>query len=337
MKNNMKVLALGLLLAAGFPACDKKKNPETATATEQPAAPAANVTVPAFNADSAYQFVAKQVAFGPRVPNTPAHRACGDYLISTLKGYGANVLVQPFTAKAYNGTTLELRNIMAQYNPAANKRILLAAHWDTRHLADKDPANPTKPIDGANDGASGVAVLLEIARQLQANPLAQNLGVDLMLFDGEDYGQPDNAGEYIPDTWCLGSQYWGKNLMPKGYTAHYGILLDMVGAKGARFAQEETSRTYAGDVVEKVWRTANQIGYSDYFPFQESPGITDDHTYVIQHANIRMIDIVAYDPTSPDGFFGPYHHRHTDNMDIIDRNTLKAVGQTVLHVVMHEQ
>jgi glutaminyl-peptide cyclotransferase len=335
MKNNMKVLALSLLLAASLPACDKKTNPETAT-VEQPAAPAA-VNVPAFNADSAYQFVAKQVAFGPRVPNTPAHRACGDYLISQLEGYGATLQVQAFTATAYDGTALKLRNIMGQFNPSAGKRILLAAHWDTRHIADKDPQNPTKPNDGANDGASGVGVLLELARQFQANPLPADVGVDIMFFDGEDYGQPDNAGEYKEDTWCLGSQYWGQNLMPKNYTAQYGILLDMVGAANARFAREETSRAYAGDVVEKVWRTAHQIGYSDFFPFQDSPGITDDHTYVIKHTNIRMIDIIAYDPTSPDGFFANYHHRHTDAMDIIDRRTLKAVGQTVLHVVMTEK
>ncbi|MFB9865457.1 M28 family peptidase [Rufibacter immobilis] len=329
MKNNMKALALGLLLTSGFYACDKKGNTETATA-EQPAATAA-VNVPAFNADSAYQFVARQVAFGPRVPNTPAHRACGDFLVAKLKGYGANVLEQPFTAQAYTGTTLNLRNIMAQYNPKATNRILLSAHWDTRHMADKDSVNADKPADGANDGASGVAVLLEIARQLQANPLQGNVGVDLLLFDGEDYGQD------APESWGLGSQYWSKNLLPSGYQAQYGILLDMVGAKGARFAREETSRVYAGDVVEKIWKTANQIGYSDYFPFQDSPGITDDHTFVIQNANIRMADIIAYDSSSPDGFFGPYHHRHSDNMDIIDRNTLKAVGQTVLHVVMTEK
>ncbi|WP_192823085.1 M28 family peptidase [Rufibacter sp. LB8] len=328
MKNNMKMWAFGLLLAAGFPACDKKPTSETAT-VDQPTV--ATVNVPAFNADSAYAFVAKQVSFGPRVPNTAAHRACGDYLVSKFKGYGANVIEQTFTAKAYDGTVLSLRNIMAQFNPKASKRILLAAHWDTRHMADKDPKNPTKPNDGANDGASGVAVLLEIARQLQSNPGSQNVGIDLMLFDGEDYGQ--DAAE----TWCLGSQHWGKNLVPSGYNAQYGILLDMVGAKNARFGKEETSRTYAGDVVEKIWRTAHKIGYSDYFPMIDAPGITDDHVFVIQYTNIRMADIIAYDPTSPDGFFGEYHHRHTDNMDIIDRNTLKAVGQTVLHVVLTEQ
>lgn len=301
------------------------------------AADAKPVAVPSFNADSAYQYVAQQVAFGPRVPNTPAHRACGDYLIQKLKDLGGNVQVQAFQAKAYDGTVLSLRNIMAQYHPQASKRILLAAHWDTRHLADKDTVNPTKPIDGANDGGSGVAVLLEIARQLQANPLSGDVGVDIIFFDGEDYGQPDNSGlPYDSNSWCLGSQYWGKNLMPAGYTAQYGILLDMVGAKDSRFFREETSRTYARDVVDKVWSAANQLGYSQYFVPQDSPGITDDHTYVIQYANIRMIDIIAHDPSSPDGYFGPYHHRHSDNMDIIDKNTLKAVGQTVLRVAYSE-
>ncbi|MBA9076506.1 MULTISPECIES: M28 family peptidase [Rufibacter] len=338
MKNKMKLLVLGLLLATGLPACENGRKQETAGATETPAAQTPAANVPTFNADSAFAFVQKQVSFGPRVPNTAAHRQTGDYLINQLKTYGGKVQVQEFTAKAYNGKVLNLRNIMAQYNPEAGKRILLAAHWDTRHVADKDKQNPEKPIDGANDGGSGVAVLLEIARQLKANPLQGNVGVDLLLFDGEDYGQPDSSTDpYQPDSWCLGSQYWSKNLMPAGYTAQYGILLDMVGAKNSRFAREETSRVYAGDVVEKIWKTAHQIGYSDYFPFQDSPGITDDHTYVIQNTNIRMADIIAYDPTSEDGYFGPYHHRHTDNLEVIDRRTLKAVGQTVLHVVMTEQ
>ncbi|MFC6996000.1 M28 family peptidase [Rufibacter roseus] len=338
MKNNMLSLVCGWLLIVGLSACDKNGKTETSTTAPSAATEAPAVNVPSFNADSAFQFVVKQVEFGPRVPNTQAHRAAGDYLIEKLKSYGGNVLVQSFKAKAYNGTMLNLRNIMGQFNPKASKRILLAAHWDTRHVADKDEQNPNQPIDGANDGASGVAVLLEIARQLQADPLQGDVGVDIMFFDGEDYGQPDSSEDpYQPDSWCLGSQYWGQNLMPQGYRANYGILLDMVGAKNSRFFREETSRMYARDVVDKVWRAANQLGYSDYFVPQNSPGITDDHTYVIQHTNIRMIDIIAHDPSSPDGYFGPYHHRHTDNIDIIDKNTLKAVGQTVLRVVYSEQ
>ncbi|AMM50495.1 glutamine cyclotransferase [Rufibacter sp. DG15C] len=335
MKNNMKVAALALLVAANLYACKDKNT--ASTETSEPATKMATVTPPAFSADSAYQYVAAQVAFGPRVPNTPAHRACGDFLIGKLKGFGATVQVQSFTAKAYDGKTLELRNIMGQINPKASRRILLAAHWDTRHVADKDTQNRDKPIDGANDGASGVGVLLEIARQLQANPLSEGIGVDIMLFDGEDYGQPDDAGDYIPDTYCLGSQHWSKNLMPIGYKAQYGILLDMVGAKGSRFAQEEISRTYAKNVVDNIWKAAHSMGFSDYFPYQNSASITDDHYYVIQNAEIPMADIIAYDATSPDGYFGPYHHRHADNMQIIDKNTLKAVGQTVLQVVKSEK
>ena len=181
-------------------------------------------------------------------------------------------------------------------------------------------------------------MLLEIARQLGANAgSGPAVGVDIILFDGEDYGQPDNSAEpYQDDTWCLGSQHWSVNMHKPNYTANYGILLDMVGAKGAKFAREEYSRKFAQDIVQKVWNTANRIGYSDYFVYQDSPSITDDHYYVNTLTNIRMIDIIEYDPISSDGYFGPYHHRHADNMDIIDPRTLKAVGQTVLHVLYQE-
>jgi glutaminyl-peptide cyclotransferase len=336
MKNKsvwMFIGLFGLLFSWG---CDTGTR-QSANQLEQ-RQPAAALNVPDFNADSAYQFVARQVAFGPRVPNTPAHRATGDWLIRTLEGFGAQVQVQSFRAKAYNGQMLDLRNIIASYNPEAKRRVLLAAHWDTRPYADKDDENQKKPIDGANDGASGVGVLLEIARQLaQAGGGGPAVGIDLILFDGEDYGQPDNSPEPIQDdTWCLGSQHWAANKHKPNYTAAYGILLDMVGAKGARFAREEYSRRFANDIVQKVWNTANRIGYSDFFVYQDSPGIIDDHYYINTRGNIRMIDIIEYDPVSTDGYFADYHHTHDDTMDIIDTRTLKAVGQTVLHVVYQE-
>lgn len=337
MKNNKSWVLLGLLSCLVSWGCDTDTRRRSDQAEERSPTVAA-VNVPAFNADSAYQFVARQVAFGPRVPNTPAHRATGDWLIQTLEQYGAQVQVQAFRAKAYNGQMLDLRNIIASYNPQAGRRILLAAHWDTRPFADKDETDPTRPIDGANDGASGVGVLLEIARQLGTNAgSGPAVGVDIILFDGEDYGQPDNSAEpYQDDTWCLGSQHWSVNMHKPNYTASYGILLDMVGAKGAQFAREEYSRKFAQDIVQKVWNTANRIGYSDYFVYQDSPSITDDHYYVNTLTNIRMIDIIEYDPISSDGYFGAYHHRHADNMDLIDPRTLKAVGQTVLHVLYQE-
>jgi len=335
MKNKLNWWALLLGTALAFAGCDSPKNgsPEQVSVAEE----AAVSKAPEFNADTAYSLVARQVAFGPRVPNTPAHVATGDWIIGKLREYGAEVQVQTFQMRAYDGTMLNLRNIIASYNPKAANRVLLAAHWDTRPLADKAESNQDKPIDGANDGASGVGVLLEIARTMHQAQQKPDVGVDMIFFDGEDYGQPDNSGlPYQEDTWCLGSQYWSKNKHLPNYRANYGILLDMVGAEGAKFAREGTSLQYAKEIVDKVWKAGNSIGYSDYFKYVNAPAITDDHSYVNAWGNIRMIDIIEYSMSNPDDYFGPYHHRHTDTMDIISRNTLKAVGQTVLHVLYNE-
>ncbi len=286
------------------------------------------VVFPTFNADSAYTFVQEQVDFGPRIPNTPEHVAAGDKIIARLESYGAKVNVQSFEATTYDGVNLKLRNIMASFNPTAKKRILLATHWDTRPWASKDVLDPTAKFDGANDGASGVGVLLEIARTMHANNMP-SVGVDLLFFDGEDWGQENSNNT---DSWCLGSQYWAKN---KGnYTAYYGILLDMVGAKGAQFPFEGYSYQFAKKILEKVWGSASKIGHGQYFIAQKRPTITDDHYYVNIDAKIPMIDILHYDPVN--GYFGDFHHTTKDNMDIIDKKTLKAVGETVLYVVYGE-
>ncbi|WP_242927975.1 M28 family peptidase [Pontibacter vulgaris] len=339
MKNKMKLLFLLLSGSLAMYSCDsaeKSAEQQEAQVEETDTTPA--VKAPDFNADSAYQFVAKQVAFGPRVPNTPPHQATGDWIISKLKENGADVKVQSFQMRAYDGTMLNLRNIIASYNPDAANRVMLAAHWDTRPYADKDAKDPKKPIDGANDGGSGVGILLEIARTINQAQQKPDIGVDLIFFDGEDYGQPDNSGlPYKDDTWCLGSQYWSKNMHTPNYKAQFGILLDMVGAANAKYAREGTSMEYAKDVVDKVWKAGNKLGYSDYFKYINSPGIIDDHHYVNTIAGIRMIDIIEYNLNSADGdYFGPYHHRHADSMSIISKNSLKAVGQTVLHVVYNE-
>jgi len=290
--------------------------------------PVRTVSVPNFNADSAYFFVNEQVEFGPRVPNTGAHYEAGNKIISRLEAYGAKVDVQSFEATTYDGVTLQLRNIMGSYNNSAKKRILLAAHWDTRPWASKDPSNPKARFDGANDGASGVGVLLEIARNLQAASLP-DVGVDLLFFDGEDWGE---EGSGVAESWCLGSQYWANN--KDGYAAYYGILLDMVGGKNARFPFEEISEQMAKKVLTNVWRTASEIGYGNYFIAQSAGPITDDHYYVNTIAKIPMVNILHWEPEL--GYFGDWHHSQRDNMDLIDRNTLKAVGQTVLHVVYYE-
>lgn len=295
------------------------------------------VKAPDFNADSAYTYVQKQVDFGYRVPNTTAHLACGDWLVSELQRYGAEVTEQSFRKKAYDLKVLNLRNIIGTFNPQAKKRILLAAHWDTRHIADNDTINDEKPFDGANDGASGVGILLEIARQVSMQ--SPDAGVDIILFDGEDYGQPNDDDKYpqMQNSWCFGSQYWAENKHKPNYNAHFGILLDMVGAKNARFAKDGVSQYFAPSVVNKVWNTAQRVGYGNYFWNHQSPQITDDHLYVNELAKIPMIDIVEYNATSPIGsYFGDYHHTHRDNMELIDKNTLKAVGQTVLEVIYNE-
>ena len=320
---------LYILFAAAMISCSQTPSSTSAKVESQPVK---QQNVPAFDADSAWVFVENQVKFGPRVPNSEAHVACGNYLASELKRFGAQVYEQEATLTAYNGTQLKAKNIIGSYNPENSKRVLLFAHWDSRPYADhdKDPANHKKPIDGADDGASGVGVLLEMARQFSIKSPA--IGIDIIFFDAEDYGTPEFVKEYKENTWCLGAQFWAKNPHVKGYKADFGILLDMVGAKNASFFKEATSMRYAPQIVELVWSTARDLGYGKFFINAEGGAITDDHQYVILGRNIPCIDIIYTDPESDNGF-GPHWHTQNDTMDNIDRETLKAVGQTVLQVV----
>lgn len=339
-----KHLRLSLVAVAGLAlltACPSEKPTEVAT---PPAAARAHPT-PVFNADSAYAFTAKQVAFGPRVPNSKAHVACGNYLVAKLKQFGLTVREQPFEAMTFDGTQIKGRNIIAQFQPTAARRVALFAHWDTRPFADADKQHKNAPMDGASDGASAVATALEIARvlSLQSDSLAPNVGVDIMLMDAEDWGHEDATQADIKDqlseadgnsSWCLGSQYWAKHLVPAGYKAEYGILFDMVGAKDGHFTREGTSLNNARSVVDKIWNTAAKIGYSDYFLFKDTGAILDDHVYTNQ-AGVPTVDIYDH-PAFGEEYFPAYHHATADNMSIIDRKTLKAVGQTVLQVLYNE-
>ena len=322
-----------LLLIIVIVACqnDKKQEGDVLESNKK------EVYIPSFNADSAYYFVDKQVSFGPRVPNTKPHIETGDYIISKLESYGWTVEQQEFQATTFDNQNLYLRNIIASYNPKAGKNILLASHWDTRPFADKDTERQNEPILAANDGASGVGVLLEIARVIGQND-SLDIGVDIILFDGEDWGegpdsysQPQNGFE---SWWCLGSQYWSKNKHRTNYSAYYGILLDMVGGKDAKFYVEGHSQKYAPSIVDKVWGKASQLGYDRYFVRKSGGQITDDHYFVNKNARIPMIDIIPTDPV--DGSFGSFHHTHADNMDIISKETLAAVGETLLHVIYQE-
>ncbi len=294
---------------------------------------------PDFSGDSAYAFVDKQVAFGPRVPNTVQHVACGDYLVAELKRFGAEVTEQKMVVTAYNGTKLNARNIIGSYGMDKKNRVLLFAHWDTRPYSDHDadPANHKKPLLGANDGGSGVGVLLEVARVLQTK--SPEIGVDIIFFDAEDYGVPvfsEMYGGSTDHTWCLGSRYWAENPHIPGYKAKFGILLDMVGADGAKFYKEYYSKRYASNIVEKVWSTAGQLGHGAYFIGEDGGGVTDDHVPVNEVLRIPSIDIIDYNPKTESGFFHAWHTQK-DDMSNISKETLKAVGQTVLEVIYKEK
>lgn len=325
--NNFRFLKYAVFLLPFAFGCTPKKTTEEKEAQK-------NINVPAFNADSAYFYVEKQVKFGPRIPGTPAHKQAGDFLVKKLIAFGAQVREEKFQATTFDEQRLDLRNIIAQFSPKLSKRILLAAHWDTRPFADKDDK---KPFAGANDGGSGVGVLLEVARHFsEASPA---VGVDIVFFDGEDWGETEDVNKELPEGWdswwCLGSQYWAKRSKQMRYSAFYAILLDMVGAPHAQFFREGESMNSAPSVVDKVWSHAHAIGYADYFVKETQAAITDDHLFINRIAQIPAIDIVQFQPGI--GYFGDYHHTQKDNMSIISKETLKAVGATVLRVVYYEK
>lgn len=332
----IKSLTFGFAMVIMLTACDNSSKKEVA---KQPVKEEKVVAVPSFNGDSAFFLVQKQVDFGPRVPNTEAHVNTGNFLTAKFKEYGASVLTQEFESPTFDNRTIKLKNIIASFSPDKTKRILLAAHWDSRPFADKDDERKDEAIDAANDGASGVAVLLEIARVINDNPPA-NVGVDIILFDGEDWGNDvDRQGQFatpahLDSWWCLGSQYWAKNKHKANYSAYYGILLDMVGGKNAKFLVESYSKQFAPSIVKKVWDRGAQLGYSQFFIRQDGGAITDDHYYVNRVGKIPMIDIIPTDIATKS--FGDFHHTHDDNMDIISKETLSAVGTTVLNVLYYE-
>jgi hypothetical protein len=333
MRISLLLAVAGLLLSS--PAC--KNNTQPKPDENSNPVPETPVVAAAFNVDTAYVFVKKQASFCPRVPNGAEHEKCAAWLTSAMKRFTRDVVVQSFKMKAYNGIELNLKNIIGSFNPTAKTRILLCSHWDSRPFADNDPdvSKHRTPIDGVNDGASGVGILLEVARQL--NLKTPEVGVDILLLDGEDYGAPqDEKNSGVEDDWALGSQYWSRTPHIEGYTARFGILLDMVGAENATFKLEATSMYYAPDVMNKVWRIASKIGYTDYFLAENSNGITDDHVYINQIRQIPTIDIIQNDPTTESGFY-KYWHTVNDNIAGIDKQTLRAVGETVLTSVYLEK
>lgn len=293
--------------------------------TEEPKDTAKAVSVPNFDAGKAYAHIEKQLSFGPRVPGSAAQEKCAAWMEAELRALADTVYVQRAEVhQPGSGKNYPAINIIASFNPSAQRRLLLLAHWDSRPWAEEDPKDPNKPILAADDGGSGVGVLLEIAARLREQK--PGIGVDILLVDAEDVGK----SEWGDDSYCLGTQHWAMNPHIPGYRAEGGICLDMVGARGAQFPLEGYSQTYAPDLQRRVWDTGNRLGYSDFFRYTRGGAITDDHVVVNEIARIPCIDIIHL---RPNGGFGEHWHTHQDDLSVIDQATLKAVGQTVLQVI----
>lgn len=315
------ILTLCLLLLG---ACGAGRKDGVADTSPQPAQER-----PAFNADSAYAFVDRLMAFGPRVPNTCAHREAGDWLATTLRGFGWEVTEQEAEIPAFDGTRLNARNIFARLNPATDERLLLLAHWDSRPWADADPdpAKRSMPVPGANDGASGVGVLLEIARQLRGS----DAGVDILLVDAEDWGSHNDD-----DSWALGTRYFAANPPVAGYRPSGAILLDMVGSPDARFGYEYFSSQSNPSLQQRVWSAAASLGHGKYFHTGFGGAVTDDHVELIK-AGIPAIDIIDHRDGADFQGFDPVWHTTADTMDAISASTLGAVGETVMAVIIRNK
>lgn len=328
----MKILYFAiLLLPVVLGSCHTKSGGTEAKVTQETLKSAV-----VFNADSAYNFIKQQLDCGPRVPGTPGHKACADLIVNTLGRYGADtILLQPTTVENYLGGKMPIVNIMGRFNTDSARRVLLVAHWDTRPWADNDPKveNRGTPVPGANDGGSGTAVLLEMARLMHEK--RPDIGIDLLFVDGEDSGRNEGWGSN-ENTWCLGTQYWVNHMPYSGNNLpEYGILLDMVGGNDAKFHKEYVSEQEAAHINDKVWQIAAASGYGKQFPTSVHGGVTDDHIF-INRAGIPCIDIIECSNHST-GTFPPTWHTLQDNLSNIDKKTLKAVGQTVANTIYREK
>lgn len=326
MRKSYFAILIIFVVAIAFSGCDKNKQKLFANYFKKKGR-----SVPTFSADSSYDFVAKQVAFGPRVPNSKAHDKDRSYLTHKLDGYAGvrYVYSQDFQITGYNKVKLHLSNIIASFNPTDSDRIMLCTHWDTRPYSDQDPDTAYRniPIPGADDGGSGVGVLLELARMFKKTP--PPIGVDLIFFDGEDYGKGDQLSYYF-----LGSRYWANHQPVKNYDPRFGILLDMVGAKGATFPKEEISMHYGPQIVNGIWKVADQMGYRKLFVDKMGGAISDDHVILDQVLDFPTIDIIDMHKNKANQVKFPWFwHTHHDNMKIISKKTLQDVGNVLCELI----
>lgn len=309
---------LPLLLFACANDSPKRENSGDRTVHNRPA-------MPVFDGNKAFSYLTAQVGFGPRNAGSAGHQACLEYLRLHMAQYADTVFLQQFPAHGYKGENLSLTNIISSFNPRASNRILLLAHWDSRPRADRDrdPARQGSPIPGANDGASGVAILMEIARHLKAQPPA--VGVDMLFDDGEDYGEEGDTQNYL-----LGSRYFAKNPPPEFHPS-FGILLDMVGDKELELQKEPYSMRYAADIVDLVWSAAKNLGVYQ-FTDDVQRAVLDDHL-PLNEIGIKTIDLIDFNyPDASNRFW----HTTEDTPDKCSPESLEAVGKVLLYVTYHQ-
>lgn len=323
----MRATILVVMASLLFARCgtEKEKTPVPEDSTAHPAV-AQPVAIPAFSGANAFSYLTTQVSFGPRNPNSKGHAACLDFLEAELKQFADDVRLQHFTGTGYNGEKLRLTNVIAAFGPGAKDRVLLCAHWDTRPRAehDENKQRRNEPIVGANDGASGVAVLLQIALLLKSHP--PSVGVDIVLFDGEDYGLEGDDAKYL-----LGSRYFARN-KAADYAPRFGILIDMVGDRFLEIPKEQHSLRYAPDVVGLVWGKARELGY---LQFIDEPGelVTDDHL-PLNEVGIKTIDLIDFNYPDPTNRFW---HTHQDVPENCSAESLEAVGTVLTHVIYSQK
>ncbi len=315
----MKKVLFVLVAAIVLTSCSKKtKNGQAneAQSSQEQTTIIPNVPMPKFNSTRAFSYLVKQVDFGPRAPNSQAHAKCLQYLQHELSLYADSVEIQKFNVPGYDGVVLHLANVIAHFNMKSKVRILLSAHWDSRPRADHQPGGPVdKPIPGADDGASGVAVLLELARDFKESP--PPVGIDIILWDGEDYGKEGDMNYY-----CLGSKYWAAT-KPSMYQPLFAINLDMIGQKDLSIPKEGYSVEYAPDVVNLIWNTAAEMGITQ-FADSTSGYIYDDHRQ-LDNIGIKAVDLIDFNYK--------YWHTLEDTPDKCSPESLDAVGRVLLEVI----
>ena len=307
----LATLCTGLLAATLLAACPGEGD------GDQPAQEGPRTS---FSGQRAYEYVQAQLAFGPRVPGTEGHRKAADWMVERLRASADTVLVQAWTHTTVEGKRLEMRNIFARFNPQASQRILYLAHWDTRPVADSetDSAKRLLPIPGANDGGSGVGLLLALADALKAK--RPGVGVDILLVDGEDYGDFDRNEDVF-----IGSKYFAANLPTPDYRPMYGVLWDMVGDRDLQIYQEQNSVSAAPEVVARVWREAEYLGYGRVFLPQVKHAVNDDHIPLIR-AGLRVIDVIDFD-------YRDHHHRLSDDITQVSAASLQVVGDVAMSLL----